>query len=553
LVLIAFAAKPMAPKTTHMRTKTDRLKERRDEDEMDHRSATGVDADSRVDADFDQVWKDIVKDDDQSRSAVKARARQQVEGERRQAARAKAAGRGASDRADGTSHDGKGSPTQTAATGGKGNGGDRDADKYDIGSHAGSDNNRRPKREGKGNSGGGRKDPPDDEWPWDENGDDDDEGEEEEDAEGGGDDWWDPPQRRGYAFGKGAGKGYHSNRPPREEHVRWRSGAPPPAPFFNADLAKDPKCYMTWMKKVRGWEFLIAKYMPRDEHAVHLFTAISGDAAGELESYEAADFAHDQGVADLTAIMDVFDDEYVLEKSTAIEQFERVKRAPGEGLRAYVRRFERTERMMCSFGIRKYDAEIKAHKFMNSAFLSQQVRNSILISTGHLYEMGRIKLAINVLFPAGRDKVDRPDSDNKGKKGGAKGGSKGKAPTALNFPAEADAAEDEVEAAEGEELDSAQVDEREAADAARKDEEVGEYDIQETLVAAAETLSMAGEALSVTAQKLKSKTLGRGFTTQKPGFPQKKNASSPPPSGNADGGKAKSSGKGDGGKGDGTG
>ena len=110
----------------------------------------------------------------------------------------------------------------------------------------------------------------------------------------------------------------------------------------------------------------------------------AGNGQGEL-ALEAIEIQSGQtGVDDLVEIMrKPFSQEKVVEKMDFIAAFEHVARQQGEGIRQYLRRFLQVERKMLAKGIRRYDDEARAFKFLATSRISQPIRNNILMAAGN--------------------------------------------------------------------------------------------------------------------------------------------------------------------------
>eukprot|EP00974_Lingulodinium_polyedra_P039778 3816712-Lingulodinium_polyedra.AAC.1 len=67
--------------------------------------------------------------------------------------------------------------------------------------------------------------------------------------------------------------------------------------------------------------------MPADELGMRLFMALSGEAADEVEDYEAEDFGFDGGYENLLDIMSVFEQEEILGRAHYLSNFERIRRS----------------------------------------------------------------------------------------------------------------------------------------------------------------------------------------------------------------------------------
>ena len=195
----------------------------------------------------------------------------------------------------------------------------------------------------------------------------------------------------------------------------------------------------------------MVSYLPPNEIAMTLFVALRGEAEEELEH------------CDLSRVDDAGGVDYIVEtlrqplmvkgiylKRKYLDEFERLQRRPGEGVKSFCNRYHRVERSLSTVGVNTsamYDDEAAGSRLLDRLRLGLEAQRMILVATGQSLNYQRIKDAAELQFPEHRptppvvytrdfenakdDKQDRPKNDykptgyrydNGGKGKGGKGG-----------------------------------------------------------------------------------------------------------------------------------
>jgi hypothetical protein len=162
---------------------------------------------------------------------------------------------------------------------------------------------------------------------------------------------------------------------------------------------KTPKAYRHWVRRVETWVFRAQHYKPKSELALDLLDAVKGDAAAELENLPLEQVATDDGIELVVRQLSGFDEQHVLHVGRIMETYDSVKRAPNEVLSRYIARFRAAEREMKTAGLRIYDDESRAHKFLKGAMLRKEDQRYVLTNANYKYKFERIREAMVLLWP----------------------------------------------------------------------------------------------------------------------------------------------------------
>eukprot|EP00971_Amphidinium_carterae_P101250 2003689-Amphidinium_carterae.1 len=269
-----------------------------------------------------------------------------------------------------------------------------------------------------------------------------------------------------------------------EPPKRWRGGAPPLAPELTLsfeEASRDPSALRLWIRKVEAWQVRVQHWTPAEEHGLMLLERISGAGALLLQEIPLKEFATATGVEKIIECLRVLDPKPVQKVAQVLREYENLRRAPQELMRAYIARFMNAELKLQRLEVSAYSGQARAFKLLQGANITQHDTRQILASNDNEWTFDGLRKALEVQFPGvvpgGKDPRNAPP---KGKHGGGKGKeSAGKAHNIFVAEEAAAAAESEYPAA---------TDECAVADLL-------------------EPLTHAAEVLSVTAQKLKSVTL----------------------------------------------
>ncbi|CAK0822312.1 unnamed protein product [Prorocentrum cordatum] len=242
----------------------------------------------------------------------------------------------------------------------------------------------------------------------------------------------------------------------RGDRKKWRGGpcpAPPPLEARFQNIYKQPRYYQKWVRKVHMWKARARHYKPMAELALDLSDVITGEGAEMIESLEWTRLYSQDGIDLVINSLAVFDEQQILQVGDLMEEYEEVERLPGELLAAYVAHFKDLEMRLKRAELPAQQGQFRAFKLLRSSCLSPEVRRNLLLATGNEYDFDRLVQADIIPEDEAEENEDEDDPDQA-----------------------------EVNEAYAEEVDSIQV------------------------------MQEVADALTVTSDKLKKLTLGRGWT-----------------------------------------
>ena len=131
---------------------------------------------------------------------------------------------------------------------------------------------------------------------------------------------------------------------PSERGVKWPGGAAPVSPKW-AYERDDLRAFATYERKVRLWEIQVDPYMSKRKAALQLYTALSGEPEQELENALLDRINSPEGVNYILGqLRGRMSQRLVYQKRSFLSDFEGINRFPNEHLRAFTKRYRRTER-----------------------------------------------------------------------------------------------------------------------------------------------------------------------------------------------------------------
>eukprot|EP00971_Amphidinium_carterae_P047781 940900-Amphidinium_carterae.1 len=324
-----------------------------------------------------------------------------------------------------------------------------------------------------------------------------------------------PPQTSGPGGSASAGAAATSSTV-----TKWRGGQPPPPPALSlsfAQAASEPHAFRQWTRRVQAWQIRVAQWAPPEEHALMLLEVITGDPAMVLQEESIARLHQADGLQHLLTRLRVLEEQPVQSVGGAMKEYESIRRAPEELIRAFLARFLKVEQRMSRVGLTPFTDEARGWKLLHSCMLTGHDMRNVLTAAGNKYEFDAIRRALELQFPGVPPTHAKAMGPRKGKDGG-KGGKNGKPPQRQVYTAEQPQEEmgqmAAAAAADGEEGDQQQHQDAWQPEDAAAEEHVdnaaegvpaeGQYDPDIALMEAA-------EVLSVTANRLKSITQNRGW------------------------------------------
>ncbi|CAK0888740.1 unnamed protein product, partial [Prorocentrum cordatum] len=282
----------------------------------------------------------------------------------------------------------------------------------------------------------------------------------------------------------------------RGDRKKWRGGpcpAPPPLEARFQNIYKQPRYYQKWVRKVHMWKARARHYKPMAELALDLSDVITGEGAEMIESLEWTRLYSQDGIDLVINSLAVFDEQQILQVGDLMEEYEEVERLPGELLAAYVAHFKDLEMRLKRAELPAQQGQFRAFKLLRSSCLSPEVRRNLLLATGNEYDFDRLVQAMSYDGWHVRDSVRRPLLN---------------AGRLVEIPTK-EAAKDEIDSHRADILPEDEAEENEDEDDPDQ-AEVNEACAEE--VDSIQVMQEVADALTVTSDKLKKLTLGRGWT-----------------------------------------
>ena len=183
---------------------------------------------------------------------------------------------------------------------------------------------------------------------------------------------------------------------------RWRSGAIPPAPVFDGDIAKDPYCLRHYKRKLGRWLKITREFLPPNEQALRALEQLKGEAELEFEEVDDSKLDCKDGVAKLIKDLEVsFGERELFRQGGTIREFEQVCRLQGESVSAFIRRFRLLERKLKDNRVPPYPEQARVVKLLDGLRLDDKSVSSVLLAAGNQYDMTKVLEALRIQYPAG--------------------------------------------------------------------------------------------------------------------------------------------------------
>ena len=216
----------------------------------------------------------------------------------------------------------------------------------------------------------------------------------------------------------------------------------------------------------------------------------------------------------------IFSEQVLHTKSMTMRKYEEIKREPNESLWKYYNRYRCLEKKLSNCGISVGDPELRAFRFLGSAKISTQVRTNILTSAGNKFDLHAIYSAIQTLYPQRRDEGGQGESsrpatnttqaNSQRRPFVARGAS---APSRSVRMAEVQENDNHDKVSDGPPpLEVEEPDPGDEQDNEEIEPEPEEVDALVTSITSSLASSVKDVLATVTANKLKEKTLGRGWS-----------------------------------------
>ena len=144
-------------------------------------------------------------------------------------------------------------------------------------------------------------------------------------------------------------------------------------------------------------------YVPRKEAGILLFTSLKGELEEEMEDAPVDSIYCPTGIDFiLDTIRKAVETRSVHLKRKLLSDYEHIYRTNGESMRAYVNRYQRTERSLLSVGIevcKMYDAESRGARLLERSKLSHELQRQVLIGTQQTLVFDTVKDVLLFQYP----------------------------------------------------------------------------------------------------------------------------------------------------------
>ena len=294
----------------------------------------------------------------------------------------------------------------------------------------------------------------------------------------------------------------------RDKH--WRGGTPAPPPEFDGDVIKDPACLRKWVKLVEVWLAKTKEQLPPNEQALALYSALKGKAYTRVENWPVSKFNCADGVQIIIEAMEGYKEFKMARTGAEIVKYENITRTDGESVIDFVERFENTEENLRSIGIAPYPTEGRSVKLLKGARLNREGYHHVLSHSRGAFDYDSLRDAMRVQFPQAHTLAallgKQPQSTQAPSNRSVFVPKFRKALTPGKDPKKVSRvfwSEDGTQLLQYEDGSVDGFEESEAVD----DGSVENLDEEDM----ASVLATAADALTMTAQKLKPTTLGRGY------------------------------------------
>ena len=194
---------------------------------------------------------------------------------------------------------------------------------------------------------------------------------------------------------KDTGKKGDSSKKPR--------GNLPPAPVFDGDRKKDPKCFRKYANKVDSYVAIAEKIIDDSEIGLRLHAALEGEAADFLEDVPAKSFGQPEGWKVLLRVLkDKYDETRMSKVGGAMKGFFGMQlpteRDRPTTMRDIVDAMDRSARACRDAGLHIPDP-VMIHFFFQHSGASSERQANLLLRTGGAYDWSAMKQAVELLYP----------------------------------------------------------------------------------------------------------------------------------------------------------
>ena len=175
----------------------------------------------------------------------------------------------------------------------------------------------------------------------------------------------------------------------------------PPAPSFDGDRHKDPKCFRRYALKVDSYVAIAEKIIDESEIGLRLHAALEGPAADFLEDVPAKTFGKEDGWRVLLKILkDKFDESRMTKVGGAMKGFFNLQMPSDKPatMRDVADFMDKQARACRDAGLTLPDP-VMIHFFFQHSNASAERQANLLLRTNGEYDWSKMKQAVELLYP----------------------------------------------------------------------------------------------------------------------------------------------------------
>ncbi|CAE7586371.1 RE1 [Symbiodinium natans] len=185
----------------------------------------------------------------------------------------------------------------------------------------------------------------------------------------------------------------------KSKSQRKPRGNLPPAPAFDGDKKKDPKCFRKWSAKVDSYVEIAKNIIDDSEIGLRLHAALDGDAADYLEDIPARTFGVEKGWQVLLRVLkEKFDEKRMHKVGSAMRGFFRLNLGDKSYSMLEVADAMDKAARRCREANLTIPDEIMIYFFFEHTQSSTERQANLLLRTGGEYNWKKMKAAVELLY-----------------------------------------------------------------------------------------------------------------------------------------------------------
>ena len=185
------------------------------------------------------------------------------------------------------------------------------------------------------------------------------------------------------------------------QSLRRPRGNLPPAPSFDGNRRKDPRCFRKYANKVDSYVAIAEKIIDQEEIGLRLHAALEGEAADYLEDVPAKVFGEKDGWQVLLKVLrEKYDETRMAKVGTAMKEFFQLQ-TTGEkamSMREIAEYMDKSSRQCRDAGLEIPDA-VMVYFFFQHTHSSTERQANLLLRTEGEYNWKKMKKAVDLLYP----------------------------------------------------------------------------------------------------------------------------------------------------------